>query len=216
MTQQNVSKKIQNFYSKYGSKHYKKGDIIIHSDVDPAGVYLLIDGTVEQSDITPAGNRVTVNVYGPGAFFPMSWAINKTPNTYLFTATADVVLKCAHADEIIDFVFNNPDVMFDLLSRVYRGTDALLKRSVLTASGIAKHRVILELLIEAQRFGSPHYHGKTRINIRRHDLAARSGLARETISRELHKLEDAGMLELHKHNILLDTDALEQYLSKHT
>ncbi len=216
MTQQTVSNKIQKFFSNYESKQYKKDDIVIHSDADPEGIYLIVDGVVEQSDITPAGNRVIVNVYGSGAFFPMSWAINKVPNTYLYIASSAVELKCANTDEVIDFVFNNPDVMFDLLSRVYRGTDALLKRSVLTASGIAKHRVILELLIEARRFGSPSSHDKTQVKIRRHDLAARSGLARETVSRELHKLADEGMLELYKHKIILNADTLEQYLSKHT
>lgn len=192
---------------------YLKGTIITFANEEPRGVSLLVEGFVEQYDITPDGNKITVNVFKPPAFFPMSWAINKTPNTYFFEAITDVKLKTADADKTVSFLHSNPDILFDLLSRVYKGTDGLLKRLVLAASGTAINRLIFELLIEAYRFGTELEDGARLISVKQSTLAARSGLARETVSRELHKLGENSCVSLTKKGIVIDTQELEKMLN---
>ncbi len=212
MNQRRISDKLRSHFGSSDVKAYAKGEIITHAGQEPEGISFLVDGVVEQYDITPEGNRITVNIFRPPAFFPMSWAINKTPNTYFYIASTDVKLQRADADKTIAFLLQNPEVMLDLLSRVYRGTDALLKRLVLATSGVAASRLIFELLIEAYRFGTEIDDSRRLVNIKQHTLAARSGLARETVSRELHKLEKAGMISLTKHGIEIDASKLEQKL----
>jgi CRP-like cAMP-binding protein len=207
-----VHEKIYNYFKDNPVVMYPKGHIITLANHEPQGVNLLLDGIVEQYDITPEGNKITVNVFKPPAFFPMSWAINKTPNTFFYATLTEVKAKRAHADETVQFIKDNPDVAFDLLSRVYKGTDALLKRLVLAASDIATNRLTFELLIEAYRFGSDKGDDKTLITVRQTNLAERSGLARETVNRELHKLEHSGLIELTKGGILIDVRQLERKL----
>ncbi len=209
---QQITDKLTKYFSKYELKKYPKGKLITLANQEPAGISLLVSGLVEQYDITPEGNKLTVNVYKPPAFFPMSWAINKTPNAYFFSALTDVELKQANADETVAFLKANPDVMFDLLSRVYRGTDALLRRLMLAASGIAASRLIFELLIEAYRFGIESNDGTVLVKVKQSVLAARSGLARETVSRELHKLEQENLITRSKQEITIDIKSLEQKL----
>lgn len=209
---QQVAEKLSKYFSKCELKKYSKGKLITLANQEPAGISLLISGLVEQYDITPEGNKLTVNVYKPPAFFPMSWAINKTPNAYFFGALTDVELRQADADETVAFLKANPDVMFDLLSRVYRGTDALLRRLMLAASGIAASRLIFELLIEAYRFGVENNDGTMGIKVKQSVLAARSGLARETVSRELHKLEQENLISRNKQEITIAVKSLEQKL----
>lgn len=209
---QNVQAKVADFFATARQKNFAKGQMIAMAGEDPAGVMLLESGVVEQYDITPAGNRVTVNIFKPPAFFPMSWAINGTPNEYFFEALSDVVVRQAAADRTVAFIKDNPDVLFDLLARVYKGTDGLLKRLVLAASGMAANRLIFELLIEAYRFGSDVDEVTKQIKISRNSLAARSGLARETVSRELHKLQDEGLLTLSERSMVLSIEALEKKL----
>lgn len=194
------------------TKVYTKGKLLTLAGQEPTSISFLVEGIVEQYDITPEGNKIVVNIFKPPAFFPMSWAINKTPNTYFFAALTDVKLKHANADATVAFLKNNPDVTFDLLSRVYRGTDALLKRLVFAARGIASSRLIFELLIEAYRFGSDTSDSKKLIRVRQSSLASRSGLARETVSRELHKLEVEGFIVLTKQGVVLDMSRLERKL----
>lgn len=209
---QQIIDKLTKHFSKSELKKYTKGTVITLADQEPQGISLLVSGLVEQYDITPEGNKLTVNVYKPPAFFPMSWAINKTPNAYFFSALTDVKLKQADADETVAFLKDNPDVMFDLLSRVYKGTDALLRRLMLAASGIAASRLIFELLIEAYRFGVVNDDGTVLVKVKQSVLAARSGLARETVSRELHKLEQENLIIRTKQEITINMSSLEQKL----
>jgi CRP-like cAMP-binding protein len=209
---QNILDKITDFFADAPIKNYKKGDTITMAGEDPDGVSLLVEGVVEQYDITPAGNKVVVNMFKPPAFFPMSWAMNKTPNTYFFAALSDATLKRADADATVQFLQDNPDVTFNLLSRVYKGTDALLRRLMLAASGIATNRLIYELLLEAYRFGTENNDNTATITAKQASLAARSGLARETVNRELHKLEEEGALTLQDGVIIVQIKTLEQKL----
>lgn len=209
---QPILDKLNDHFKDGVTKSYAKNQIITLANQEPEGVSLLIEGIIEQYDITPEGNRITVNIFKPPAFLPMSWAVNKTPNTYFYAALTDVSVKRADADKTIDFLKSNPDVMFDLLSRVYKGTDALLRRLVLAASGIASSRLIFELLIEAYRFGTEIDNSSVLVKIKQQSLAARSGIARETVSRELHKLEKSGLLYMTKHGIEVKVKQLEKKL----
>lgn len=207
-----IARKVTDFFTSAEEQVYRKGDIITFPHEDPDGVMFLVEGLVEQYDVTPEGNKISVNIFKPTAFFPMSWAINKTPNVYFFAALTEVRLKKAHPDTVAQFVQQNPDVMFDLLSRVYKGTEGLLRRLVLAASGLASNRLIYELLLESYRFGDNSQGMKKTIKIKQSNLAARSGLARETVSRELHKLEREGILTLTKEGIVFDVVELENKL----
>lgn len=209
---QDIHSKIEQLFSNSTTKIYTAGSLITLAHQDPKGVMLLVDGIVEQYDITPDGNKMTINMFKPQAFFPMSWAINKTPNDYFYAAATDVTLKQINADQAVQFLHANPDVMFNLLSRVYRGTDAILRRLVLTAGGVASSRLIYELLIEAYRFGEAHGESAKTVRVKRTSLAERSGLARETVSRELHKLQQEGLLTCTNQKIVLYVDKLEKKL----
>lgn len=210
---QNILNKLTNHFRKFAEKKYPKGKIITFANQEPKGVSFLLEGVVEQYDITQEGNKVIVNIFKPPSFFPMSWAINRVPNTYFYAALTDVTLKQADADVTLEFLQSNPDVMFDLLSRVYKGTDTILQRMVLASRGIASNRLIFELLIEAYRFGKEIDKDTTLVSIKHNALAARTGLARETISRELHKLEKKDALSISREGIMLHTNHLEEMLS---
>ncbi len=192
---------------------YAKGQVITLAGQDPRGVAFLESGVVEQYDITSDGNKITVNVFKPPAFFPMSWAINKTPNAYFFEALDECKIRWADPDETVNFLKENPDVLLDLLGRVYKGTDGLLRRLVLAASGAATQRLMYELLLEAYRFGVPAGDHSRRVRVRQHALAARTGLTRETVSRELHRLLDDGIVMRSPQGMIINIPVIEARLN---
>lgn len=207
--------KIQDFFKQESpTKTYAKGQLIILAGQDPRGVAYLESGAVEQYDITPEGTRIAVNIFKPPAFFPMSWAINHGPNTYFYEILADAKIRWANPDRTVDFLHQNPDILFNLMSRVYAGTDGLLRRLVLAVSGAARSRLIYELLIEAYRFGVTVDDGSRRVRVRQHSLAARTGLTRETVSREIHKLEAAGLITRSSQGIEFKPEDLETILAQ--
>lgn len=207
-----IQLKIEVFFRSYPLKNFKKGQVIIYADDAPQGVFFIESGDIRQYVISNSGDEVVVNVFKPPAFFPMSWAINRTPNEYFFETATEATLRIAPVEETIAFVQNNPTVLFDLLARVYRGTDVLLRRMTHLMKGNARTRTILELIIACQYFGKKQ--GDTYIvEIPEAELAARSGLTRETISRELHKLHIKELIKVgHKHIIIKDLDQLQYNL----
>jgi CRP-like cAMP-binding protein len=212
ITDEAMKTRIADFFSAYPTRKYQKGKIIALAGQELKGIYYLEKGLIEQYDISGEGNKISVNIFKPATFFPMSWAINGTPNTYFYEAQTDVALRIADPAETVEFVRNNPEVLFDLLSRVYKGTDVLLKRLTLAANGIALNRIVFELLIEAYRFGTKVNEEETLINIQHNLLASRTGLARETVSRNLHKIEAADLIVLTKDGIRIHVSKLEKHL----
>lgn len=210
-----VAEKIESFFSKYPKRSYPKGQILVFANENPEHIFQIIKGRIRKYDVSYRGDEVIVNVFKPPAFFPMSWAINRTPNTFFYKTETPVELHVVPADDVLEFLKQNPDVMLDLLSRIYRGMDGLLGRVVHLMSGTAKSRLIYELIIEVKRFGQADEDGAYLINSNESDIAARSGLTRETVSREMKKLKNHGWVEVASKGLLVkDVDALEKQLGK--
>ena len=209
-----VTQKISDFFEQYPLRDYKKGQILIHADDDPDCVLQLVSGKVKQYDLTYRGEEIVLNVYKPPAFFPMSYALNRTPNEYFYEADSDLELRKAPFDEVTKFIKDNPEVLYDLLGRLYRGTDGLLRRMSHLMASTAKSRVINELIIECRRFGH-EINGGCVIGLNESDIGARAGLSRETVSREMSKLKCEELLSvINKHINIPDIEKLEHALGK--
>jgi len=189
-----VAEKLREFFAKYPERVFAKGQIVVHGGEEPAGIFYMIEGRVSQYDIATNGNEVVVNVFKPPAFFPTSWAINKTPNQYFFKASTRVVAKLAPPEEVVAFLRREPEVLFDLLARVYRGTDGLLRRMAHMMGGDARSRLLFEVITATYRFGKKDADDVWRTPLNEGELALQSGLARETVNRVIHGLKAEGLV----------------------
>jgi len=208
-----VAEKIDGYFSKFPHRSYPKGQILVFADESPEHIFYLVKGRVRKYDISYRGEEVIVNLFKPPAFFPMSWAINRTTNKYYYKTEVETELHVVPVDAALDFLKANPDVMLDLLGRIYRGMDGLLGKMVHLMSGTAKSRIIYDLIIEGHRFGEKRDDGSIVLNINEVDLASRSGLSRETVSRQMHNIKDHGWVSIGNKNIVIkDMGALEKSL----
>jgi CRP-like cAMP-binding protein len=205
--------KIAEFFSKYPKRTYDKGQILIHAGDEPQYVWFIVEGKVRQYDISYRGDEIVVNVFKPGAYFPMLWAITKLPNRYFFGAETKLVARVVPYEDALTFLKNNSDVMFDLLSRLYTGIDGLLGRMAHLMAGSAKSRLMYELIIECQRFGDLKKNGSCLISINETVLASRTGLSRETVSREMRKLVQNDLVNISQKGIAVNSiSALQKRL----
>lgn len=198
-----VANKIEQFFSKYSLRKYPKGQILILNGSPTNYIFHLESGIVKQYDISYRGDEVILNLFKPMSFFPMSLAINGGESLYTYEAKTSLEVRQAPTEEVVKFINDNPDVMFDLLSRVYSGIDGLLGRVTHLMSGSARERLIFELIIDARRFGEKEPDGSYRLSISEKELGARAGLSRETISREMSKLSKEGLVKIEKHQITI-------------
>jgi CRP-like cAMP-binding protein len=208
-----VSKKVNDYFSKYPKRNYPKGQILVFADESPQHIFYIINGQVRKYDVSYRGEEVIINIFHPPAFFPMSWAINQTPNKYFYKTETEVDLHIIPAADALQFLKENADVTFDLLARLYAGLEGMYGRMVHLMSGTARSRVIYELVIESRRFGSEQADGSHILDATEVDLAARSGLSRETVSREMSKLKTSNWIHVTaKHLVVPDIAILEQAL----
>ena len=198
----NTAKKIEGFFTQFKHVKYKKDEILVRADDDPSGIFYLVSGNVRKYAISQKGDELVVNIFKPISFFPMSWAINSESNEYFYDALTPVEIYRAPKEKVVEFVKNNPDVLYDLMSRVYRGTEGMLRRMTYLMAGNAYARLLTELVIHAKRFGKKNENtGKIEIKVSEKELASQAGMTRETVSREMKNLKDKGLVTFDK-NIL--------------
>jgi CRP-like cAMP-binding protein len=210
-----IAKKIDDFFSKYKKQTFKKGEILIRADDDPAGVFYLKEGFVKKYAISKKGEELAINIFKPVSFFPMPWAMNNAPNVYFYEAMTPLTVWRAPKDEVIAFVKREPDVLYDLLSRVYRGTEGMQQRMLYLMSGNAYERLVTEIVIAAKRFGQNNSeNGAISVKTTEKDLATSAGMTRETVSREMKNLKDSKLVSFAANSLVIhNLAALEDELS---
>jgi CRP-like cAMP-binding protein len=190
-----ASEIVRDFFARYPEKTFAKGQtVLLPDEKELPPVTYLVKGVIVQYDITPSGDKVVINMFKAGAFFPMSCAMNGIPNPFYFEASEACTARQAGAEDVVAFLREQPEVAYNLLQRVYRGTDGLLGRMAKLLGGDAQARLLYEIHIHAQRFGEQTPEGTT-IKITEETLAQQTGLARETVSRELGKLREQGLIK---------------------
>lgn len=209
-----VQQKLEAFFTQFKTQQYKKGEIVIRADDNPSGIFYLQQGTVKMYLISRNGDELVLNLFKPIAFFPMSWGINETDNPYYFEAMDNVVVNRAPREKVLAFLKENPDVVLDLLARLYRGLDGVLTRMAYLMAGNAYARLITELLITAKRFGTVGKEG-VKFTITEKDLSASAGMTRETVSREMKRLKEKGLVTFQRNELQIKSiEALEKELSR--
>lgn len=208
-----IANKLDDFFSNFKHQIYKKGEILIRADDDPSGIFYLKKGIVRQYSISKDGEEQTLNLYKPLAFFPLMWAINNIPNTYYFEAVTDIEIHKAPKDSVIEFLKKEPDIMYDLISRLYRGMSGLLSRIEYLQSGDAYTKVIFAILNASYRFGEKKENSSIELSITHREISSLTGLTKETISRESAKLEKKDLIINTNHLVIIkDIHKLENEL----
>jgi len=197
-----VNKLVEHFFLPYRLQKYRQGQVLILNGDSPGQIYYLLSGRVKVYDVSYRGDEIIINTFQPPAFFPMSLAINPGTSSFIYEAETDIEVRQAPIDVVLAFIQEHPEVTYDLLSRVYRGTDGLLGRMVYLMAGSAQSRLIFELTQEARRFGTMDGNQYS-IGISEKDLGAKTGLSRETVNRELHKLKKQGFIEVHNKGLII-------------
>lgn len=180
---------LEDFFEKTPVIHYKKGATILHGADEPRGVYFLKKGYVRLYSISPEGEELTLVIFKPQDFFPMIWAINGSKNLDHFEAMTPVEVYRVPRAEFMKFVKENPDIFYELVSRILVRMGGLYQRMQHLAFGNAYSKVASILYICAERFGSPRANDVIiQIPLTHKDIANLVGMTRETVSIEMKKL----------------------------
>ena len=186
-----ITQKIESFFIEYPKQKYKKGKLLILADNNPKSIYFLKKGIVKSYHISKNGQEVTLNMFKPNTFFPMSYALNNTPNRHYFETMTECIIYKAPKEDVLKFIKQEPDILLDLLKRVYIGIEGLCMHIEYLSAGTASEKLIATILILGKRFGKEE-NGETTIQLKMNEkeLGEYAGINRETVSRELRKLKE--------------------------
>ena len=211
-----IINKLDAFFSQYPSVEVKKGTIIIQPGKQPTGIFYIQSGIIRSYWISSEGLEITQNMYKPHAFLPMSWAVAGVTNNSFFESMTNVVVKKAPKEPVLEFLKKEPDVLFDLLRRIYIGREGLWMHFESIATGNSTTKLIASLVILAKRFGKQEKNNIViQLKMNERDLANYAGIARETASRELQKLKKENLVSFERGTIFVhDIHKMEDMLAQ--
>lgn len=206
-------RQLEEFFSQYKVRNYRKHDIIIHEDDVPTGVYFIQKGYVRLYSVSRHGEEITRLIMGPSELFPLRWAIAHDPIDYYAEPMCDVSAVYAPKEVFLQFIMSNPQILLAVTSKIVKRMGSLYRRMEYLAFGNAYEKVASVLAAYARRYGQQEENRLViPIPFTHKDIGSLVGLTRETVSLEIEKLERKGLINTHNHLriIINDLSALEQ------
>lgn len=196
MIQKQLSSQLDTFFQHTPVHFYKKRVMILHPNDVPKNVFYIKNGYVRVFRITEDGEELTLTILKPKDFFPLTYGLNKSVNSYYLEAITPLELWRAPQEDFIKFVVSNPDVLYDLTTRAMVRVDGVFSRMEYLILSNAYIKVATTLLVCARKFGKPSGDNDIIIQVplTHRDIATLVGITRETTSLEMKKLEKEGYL----------------------
>ncbi|MBP9700619.1 Crp/Fnr family transcriptional regulator [Candidatus Woesebacteria bacterium] len=215
MTKPTIPEQVLSFYAQYPAQTFPPKHILLAANSEPAGVYFVESGHIKQYALTVQGQELVVNIYKPGTFFPMMWAVANIANSYFFETVDTVVVRRAPVEECLKFLSSHPDVTVDLLKRLYTGIDGLVSQMTHNSYSDAKRKVLAVLIMAAKRFGKQEGNQIRIIQQFTHkEIGALSATSRETVTRVLQEIEADKLICIEKRRMIItDIRRLEEALT---
>lgn len=201
-TKENLINILKNNYS---IKDYKKNSIIYMQNERCKSLDIIIDGIITIQKIDSEGNVLSINdftsgdVIGENLLFSLD---NKYPHTV--SAKSDVKILHVNKNLVLELCHENECFLINFLQSL--SNKALFLSSKIALSMKTLRQCIIEFLLYE------YYAQKTNnieLKMTKKDLADKFGVQRTSLSRELNKMRQDGLIEFdNKYIIINDIELL--------
>jgi CRP-like cAMP-binding protein len=194
-------------------KVWNRGEIIFREEDHPEKLFVLISGSIAISKDTLSGKRMLMmKVEIPGDLFGETYFLLDKMSYDMQAEAADksVVLQLKHS------IFSlhascNPELAYVLqhnLMYIFAQKSYIMNKKLKILSAASIREKIVRYLVECQ--GTD---GELCGNMNREDMADYMNVTRPSLSRELGKMQQEGILKLVQHRIhVVNQEKLEEYL----
>ncbi|MDA0865184.1 MAG: Crp/Fnr family transcriptional regulator [Cyanobacteria bacterium] len=177
-----------------------------------SSVYFILDGWVKIRTYNLDGKEVTLNILGKGELFGEMAPLDEVPRSTDVMTLAPTVIGNLPAQDFVHLIHSEPTAGIRLAQLMARRLRQVNRRLRLRESD-STSRVTDILLFLADGQGKQGDDGVEIPNLPHRELSSLSGLARETVTRVLNKLEKKGLLTRDRDAICIaDLGALERLL----
>jgi CRP/FNR family transcriptional regulator len=191
-----MKSRLIHFFSKYQKVVLPKNKDILTPDQEITSIYYIKNGFLRSYLINEDGNETTLNIYKSGSYLPLSLALTRKVNPYFYQSMTPMTVYKAPFKEVIKFIKNDEELLYDLVKRLSSGIEGFIVRSQFLLRSDARQKVTSNLYLLSKRFGKKLSNGKIKIALPliHQDIANMAGLSRETTSLILKDLEREGLV----------------------
>lgn len=199
-----AKEKIENFFKKYKLTKYKKGELIYRPDDPFPYVAFIKSGYVRLYTVTIEGQEITINVFKPVFYLSLIYAITNLENKFYFEAVTPVELWRAPKKEVVKFLKKDSEMLFNIVQHILADFNELLSNIKHALAGDSYKKVVELLLSLTNKFGKKE-NGETVISLSttHNIIASLTGLTRETVSIQMKKVQDEGLITTKAHQIVI-------------
>lgn len=177
-----------------------------------SSVYFILDGWVKIRTYNLDGKEVTLNILGKGELFGEMAALDEVPRSTDVITLVPTVIGNMPAQDFVQLLNTEPQAGIRLSQLMARRLRQVNRRLRLRESD-SMSRVADILLFLADGQGKAGDQGIEIPNLPHRELSSLSGLARETVTRVLSKLEKKGLIQRERDVLCIpDVAALERTL----
>jgi len=183
---------------------FRSGEVIFHRE-DPGQVlYVIKEGKVKISLISPDGQEISLVVFGKGECFGEFAILDGLPRSADVVALEKVECYTLQRSDFHNAIMKNPKIaiqIIEVLTRRLRNTDQMVEDLIfLDVYG----RVAKKLLELADTHGTKVDDG-TRIDVRltQQEIASMVGASRESVNKVMGYFTDKNFISTDKHKITL-------------
>lgn len=176
------------------SRTHPANQVILLENDWGGSVYFIVDGWVKIRTYNLEGKEVTLNIIGKGELFGEMAALDEVPrSTDVITLTTTSIASMP-AQDFVQLLETEPLAGIRLAQLMARRLRQVNRRLRLRESD-SQSRVADTLLFLAEGQGKKGQGGTEIPNLPHRELSSLSGLARETVTRVLTRLEKKGLIK---------------------
>ena len=189
--------------------HYPGGQVIFSKGSPGRSMMAILRGSVRISTPSPAGPDIVLTILQSGEVFGEIALLDGEDRTADATAIGDCDLLVIDHRDFVPFLERRADVcilLLKLLCQRLRQTDQQFEEAMF---GRLEGRLAMAL-VRLANSAPPTGKGGVALRVTQQDLAGMVGAARESVNKQLHVWQNAGVLRLGKRLIeITDVTALE-------
>ena len=189
------SEHIDNITNHTVTRKHPANQVILLENDWGGSVYFILEGWVKIRTYNIDGKEVTLNIIGKGEVFGEMAAIDEKPRSTDAITLTPTVISSIPAQDFVNLIYSEPKAgvrLAQLMAKRLRQVNRRLR--LREADSVARVADTIVFLADGQ--GKQQENGSIEIpNLPHRELSAISGLARETVTRVLTKLEKRGLIK---------------------
>ncbi|MDG2617900.1 Crp/Fnr family transcriptional regulator [Thermoleptolyngbya sichuanensis XZ-Cy5] len=194
------------------TRSHPPGQVLLLENDWGSSVYFILEGWVKIRTYNLDGKEVTLNILGKGELFGEMAPLDEVPRSTDVLTLVPTVIGNMPAQDFVKLLKTEPEAGIRLAQLMARRLRQVNRRLRLRESD-SQSRVADIILFLADGQGKKAEGGIEIPNLPHRELSSLSGLARETVTRVLSKLERKGLIARDRDTLRIpDIDALERML----